>query len=61
MTLLAYGPAEGAEPIVSVELNDDGSLSIELEREDATETLIVGAPGVSEQLRALASQSEAAA
>jgi hypothetical protein len=60
MILLAYGPAEGAEPIVLVGLNEDGSLTIELEREDSTETLHVSAPGVSERVRSLA-QEEAAA
>lgn len=60
MILLAYGPAEGAEPIVLVGLNDDGSLIVELEREDATETLVIAAPGVSERVRALVSREAAA-
>ena len=60
MTLIAYGPAEGAEPIVCVELNADGSLSIELEREEGTETLLVAAPGVSDRLRALVAEEAAA-
>jgi hypothetical protein len=58
--LLAYGPAEDAEPIVLVGLNEDGSITIELEREDATETLHISAPGVSERLRALVSEEAAA-
>lgn len=61
MTLLAYGPAATTEPIIRVELEADGSLTIELELPLGVEIHRVPAMSVAPAVRAIASQSEAAA
>jgi hypothetical protein len=57
MTLIAFGPATDSDPIVKVELQPDGSLTVELELELGVEIHRVAPMSVAPEVRALLSSS----
>jgi hypothetical protein len=59
--LIAYGPAEGHDAIIGVDLDEHGRLVIVVESASDSETLTLPASAVTPEFRALASQQETAA